>query len=62
MMTKRDQAIEAAAKFIYEDKGDRKGIEYIGWHKEPEEVKDEWRRDVRATIDAYDAALVRTDG
>lgn len=55
--TPRDRAIEAAARFIYEDKGDRKGIDYAGWHLEPESVKDAWREDVRATIDAYERAL-----
>lgn len=53
----RDEAIEAAAEHIYEDKGDRKGIHYIGWEAEPEEVKEAWRVDVRATIVAYEAAL-----
>ena len=52
----RDAAIESAAKKIYEVKGDRLGKEYIGWDKEPDEVKDDWRVDVRATIDAYEAA------
>ena len=52
----REQAIEAAAKFIYENKGDRKGIVYVGWDAEPGDVKDAWREDVRATIDAYEAA------
>lgn len=55
----RNAAIEAAAQAIYEIKGDRKGIEYIGWDKEPDEVKDDWREDVRATIDAYEAACRR---
>lgn len=53
----RDQAIEAAAQHVYEIKGDRLGKDYIGWHKEPDEVKDEWRKDVRTTIDAYEVAL-----
>lgn len=56
-MTVRDFSIEAAAKAIYEGKGDRIGKDYIGWDNEPEEVKDGWRVDVRATIDAYEAAL-----
>ena len=53
----RDEAIEAAAKSIYEDKGDRKGIDYVGWDNEPDEVRDQWRVDVRRSIDAYEAAL-----
>ena len=53
----RDDAIEAAAKSIYESKGDRLGKDYIGWDKEPDEVKADWRLDVRATIEAYEAAL-----
>ena len=52
----RDTAIEAAAKSIYEGKGDRVGIDYVGWDNEPESVKDQWRLDVRGTIDAYEAA------
>lgn len=55
----RDDAIEAAAKSIYEQKGDRIGKDYIGWELEPEEVKDSWRVDVRATIDAYEKATAR---
>ena len=55
----RDEAIESAAKAIYEQKGDRLGKDYIGWEHEPEEVKRHWRVDVRATIDAYEAALPR---
>lgn len=57
--SRREQAIEAAAKRIYEIKGDRLGKDYIGWDKEPEEVKAEWRVDVRATIDAYEDDLDR---
>lgn len=52
----REEAIEAAAKSIYEQKGDRLGKDYIGWELEPEKVKDDWRVDVRATIDAYETA------
>ena len=55
----RDAAIEAAARAIYEIKGDRKGIEYIGWDREPDDVKEDWRTDVRATVDAYETALTR---
>lgn len=56
-MTEREQAIETAARRIYEIKGDRLGKDYIGWDKEPDGVKDDWRTDVRATIDAYEAAM-----
>ena len=56
-MTKREQAIETAARRIYEIKGARLGKDYIGWDKEPYEVKADWRMDVRATIDAYEDAL-----
>lgn len=53
----REQAIEAAAKHIYEVKGDRLGKAYIGWNSEPTEVQCEWMQDVRATIDAYERAI-----
>ena len=56
-MTMREQAIEVAARFIYENKGDRLGKDYIGWDKEPDDVKAEWRNDVRITINAYEAAF-----
>lgn len=55
--TPRDKAIEIAAQAIYEAKGDRIGKDYIGWDKERDEVKDDWRVDVRATICAYEDAL-----
>jgi len=57
MPWQRDRAIEVAARHIYEDKGDRLGKDYIGSEREPEEVKADWRTDVRATIDAYEAAV-----
>lgn len=50
-------ALEAATKAIYEDKGDRKGVNYVGWEHEPENVKAQWRVDVRFSIEAYLAAL-----
>ncbi len=49
-------ALEAASKRIYEDKGDRKGVLYIGWDDEPESVKAQWRDDVRVSVEAYLAA------
>lgn len=52
-----EAAIEAATKFIYENKGDRKGILYVGWDAETEEVRQSWRNDVRPTIEAYLRAL-----
>lgn len=52
----RDEAIELAARHIYETKGDRLGKNYVGWNREPEDVKEDWRRDVRETIDAYERA------
>ena len=55
----RNEAIEIASRAIYEQKGDRLGKNYIGWPAEPEEVKEEWRVDVRAAIDAYESALSR---
>lgn len=48
-----ETALEAATRRIYEDKGDRIGIKYVGWEHEPEEVKNEWRQDVRLTVAAY---------
>ncbi len=53
----RERAIEAAARFIYEAKGDRVGVNYVGWKREPKSVKDEWRQDVRETIEAYEREL-----
>lgn len=55
----RDEAIELAARHIYETKGDRIGVRYIGWEHEPIVVRDEWIRDVRISIDAYDQAMGR---
>lgn len=54
MIRTREEAIEQAAKFIYSEKGDRLGIEYVGWDNETEDVRDEWREDVRKTINAYE--------
>jgi hypothetical protein len=51
------RAIEAATQRIYEDKGDRKGVNYIGWEFEPEEVKAQWREDVSVSVVAYLTAL-----
>lgn len=50
-------ALEAATKAIYEDKGDRKGVMYIGWEHEPEDVKARWRVDVRFSVEKYLASL-----
>jgi hypothetical protein len=47
------EAVEAAAKHSYEHEGDRKGVFYIGWENEPEEVKAEWRGCVSEPIAAY---------
>lgn len=52
-MTINEAALEAATKHIYEDKGDRKGVMYVGWEHEPEEVKAQWREDVRVSVEAY---------
>lgn len=51
--------LEAASIRIYEDKGDRKGICYVGWSAEPEDVKAQWRDDVRVSIAAYLAATAQ---
>jgi hypothetical protein len=53
LMTVSEIAIEAAAQRVYEDKGDRKGIAYIGWANEPDDVKERWRTDVRVSVEAY---------
>jgi hypothetical protein len=55
-----ETALEAATKAIYEDKGDRKGVMYIGWDHEPEDVKAQWRVDVRFSVEKYLAALPGT--
>lgn len=52
-MTLSETAIEAAAQRVYEDKGDRKGIVYVGWNNEPDDVKERWRKDVRVSVKAY---------
>jgi hypothetical protein len=55
MTDKREDAIEHAARHIYADKAKRLHKDVVGWDAEPEEIKDEWRKDVRATIDAYES-------
>jgi hypothetical protein len=59
-MKGKKAAIEAAAKHIYEAKGKRLGKDFIGWNREPDHIKAEWRQDVRETIDAYERARGRT--
>lgn len=54
---RRERAIEAAARHSYIYEGDRKGCSYIGWEREPEDIKQEWRESVVAVVDAYEAAL-----
>jgi hypothetical protein len=48
-----EAALEAASRHIYEDKGDRKGVLYVGWDHEPEKIKKQWREDVRVSVEAY---------
>src|SRR3990167_7734802 len=45
-------ALEAAARKSYEQKGKRKGINYIGWGEEPDSIKAEWIFDVKEAITA----------
>lgn len=52
-----EKALDAAAKRSYEYEGDRKGISYVGWDHEPEEVKAEWRESVRQALLPYLCAL-----
>lgn len=49
-------ALDAAARRVYEDKGDRIGVIYVGWDAEPESVKAQWRADVSVSVSAYLAA------
>jgi hypothetical protein len=53
----REEGIEAAARRIYELKGDRLGKHYVGWVNEPQSVKDEWLADVRVSIDEYESYM-----
>ena len=48
-----EEALEAAARRIYEDKGDRKGVIYVGWDHEPAEVRGRWIEDVRVSVSEY---------
>ena len=47
------KALEHAAQRSYEYEGDRKGCSYVGWAREPEDVKAEWRASVRTVVLAY---------
>ena len=47
------KALEHAAQRSYEYEGDRKGCSYVGWDREPEDVKAEWRASVRTAVLAY---------
>lgn len=47
------KALEHAAQRSYEYEGDRKGCSYVGWDREPEEVKIEWRDSVGVAVAAY---------
>ena len=47
------KALEHAAQRSYEYEGDRKGCSYVGWAREPEDVKAEWRASVRTAVLAY---------
>jgi len=60
MNEEREQAIEYAAQQIYADKAERLDKDVVGWDREPEEIKDAWRKDVRITIDAYEDKLAET--
>jgi len=56
-------ALEAAARKSYEQKGKRKGINYIGWGEEPDSIKAEWIFDVKEAITAYlTASRTRGEG
>lgn len=46
-------ALEEAARQSYEYEGDRKRISFIGWDREPEAVKSEWRASVVVAVRAY---------
>ena len=56
-----EKQIETVARQMYEAKGDRKGICYAGWDNEPESIKDEWRHDIRQTIELAEAAAWCSD-
>ena len=47
-----DEAVQAAAKHSYEYEGDRKGILYVGWEYEGDEVREQWCSSVRQVIAA----------
>ncbi len=50
-------AIDAAARRSYEYEGARKSIAYIGWEREPQSVRDEWRASVMVAVAGYLDAL-----
>ncbi|MGE4339431.1 MAG: hypothetical protein AB7E55_26195 [Pigmentiphaga sp.] len=53
----REAAIEAAARQSYEYEGHRKGVKYIGWENELDDIRSEWRSSVRVVLDAYEARI-----
>lgn len=57
-MTLDPLSLEIAARRSYEYEGDRRGLSYVGWEREPEDVKAEWRSSVSTAIKAYQALSV----
>jgi hypothetical protein len=56
--TEKRLAIQAAARHVYEASAlwrGKRGI--VGWVSEPQDVKEEWIRCARETINAYEKAM-----